>query len=110
MAIRTVLVSTWGDGLLVVTGQAKRHEFANQPVRGLASDGRGGALFIVGGHSLWRRTPDGALSTVATSEFELACCMTARDVIYIGTDDARLLRFTGEPRGSARFRPRGGAG
>ena len=95
MAIPTVLVSTWGDGLFVVTGQTKRQEFANQTVRGLASDGRGGALLIVGGHSLCRRTPDGAFSTLATSEFDLACCMAVGDVIYIGTDNARLLRFAG---------------
>jgi hypothetical protein len=95
MAITTVLISTWGDGLFVVNGQTKRQEFANQPVRGLASDGRGGALFIVGGHSLYRRTSDGVISTLATSELELACCMAVGDVIYVGTDTARLLRFAG---------------
>ena len=95
MAIPTVLISTWGDGLFVVTGQSKRQEFSNQPVRGLASDGRGGALFIVGGHSLYRRTPDGAFSALATSELDLACCMAVGDVIYVGTDNARLLRFGG---------------
>lgn len=95
MATPTVLVSTWGDGLFVVTGQSKRQEFANQPVRGLASDGRGGALFIVGGHSLYRRTPDGAFSTLVTSELDLACCVAVGDVIYVGTDNARLLRFGG---------------
>lgn len=95
MAIPTVLVSTWADGLFVVIGQAKRQEFANQPVRGLAPDGRGGALFIAGGHALYRRAPDGTFSTLATSEFDLSCCMAVGDVIYVGTDDARLLRFTG---------------
>jgi photosystem II stability/assembly factor-like uncharacterized protein len=28
---------------------------------------------------------------VATSEFELSCCMVVRDIIYVGTDDARML-------------------
>jgi hypothetical protein len=98
MATPTVLISTWGDGLFVVTGQRRRQEFANQPVRGLASDGRGGALFIVGGHSLYRRTPEGAFSTLATSELDLACCMAVGHVIYVGTDNAELLRFGG--RGS----------
>jgi hypothetical protein len=93
MATPTVLISTWGDGLFVVTGQSKRQEFSNQPVRGLASDGRGGALLIVGGHSLYRRTPDGAFSTLATSELCLACCMAVGDAIYVGTDNARLLRI-----------------
>ena len=93
MKTSTVLVSTWGDGLFVVTGRRKRQEFPKQAVRGLAPDGRGGALFIVGGHSLCRRTSDGAFSTLVTSEIDLACCMVVGDVVYVGTDDARLLRF-----------------
>ena len=28
------------------------------------------------------------------SEFELSCCMTVRDTIYVGTDDARMLRLS----------------
>jgi hypothetical protein len=41
-------VATWGDGLFAVTGDGRTQEIANQPVRGLAPDGRGGALAIVG--------------------------------------------------------------
>jgi hypothetical protein len=90
----TILVATWGDGLFAVTGEGRRtQEIANQPVRGLAPDGRGGALAIVGGHSLRRRAPGGEWATVATSEFDLSCCMTVRDTIYVGTDDARMLRL-----------------
>lgn len=94
----TILVSTWGDGLFAVTGDGRTQEIANQPVRGLAPDGLGGALAIVGRHSLWRRASSGAWTTVATSEFELSCCMSVRDTIYAGTDDARMLRLT--PAGS----------
>jgi hypothetical protein len=90
----TILVATWGDGLFVVTGDQRTQEIANQPVRGLAPDGRGGALAIVGRHSLRRRAPSGEWATVAASEFELSCCMTVRDVIYVGTDDARMLRLS----------------
>jgi len=90
----TVLVATWGDGLFAVTGDGRTQEIANQPVRGLAPDGRGGALAIVGRHSLRRRAPSGEWATVATSEFELSCCMAARDAIYVGTDDARMLRLS----------------
>jgi hypothetical protein len=90
----TILVATWGDGLFAVTGDERTREIANQPVRGLAADGRGGALAIVGRHSLRRRSPGGEWTTVATSEFELSCCMTARDTIYVGTDDARMLRLS----------------
>jgi hypothetical protein len=90
----TILVATWGDGLFAVTGDARTQEIANQPVRGLTPDGRGGALAIVGQHSLRRRAPNGEWATIATSEFELSCCMTVRDTIYVGTDDARMLRLS----------------
>ena len=90
----TILVATWGDGLFAVTGDGRTQEIANQPVRGLAPDGRGGALAIVGRHSLRRRAPSGEWATIATSEFELSCCMAVRDAIYAGTDDARMLRLS----------------
>ena len=89
----TILVATWGDGLFAITGDGRTQEIANQCVRGLAPDGRGGALAIVGRHSLRRRAPSGEWATVATSEFELSCCMAVRDDIYVGTDDARMLRL-----------------
>jgi hypothetical protein len=92
----TILVATWGNGLFAVTGDGPTQEIANQPVRGLAPDGRGGALAIVGQHSLRRRSPSGEWATVATSEFELSCCMAVRDTIYVGTDDARMLRLNRE--------------
>ena len=71
MTKATILVATWGDGLFEVTGDGRTQEIVSQPVRGLASDGRGGALAIVGGHSLRRRAPSGEWTTVATSELEL---------------------------------------
>ena len=89
----TILVATWGDGLFAVTGDGSAREIATQPTRGLAPDGRGGALAIVGGHSLRRRTPSGEWAAVATSEFELSCCMAVRNTIHVGTDDARMLRL-----------------
>ena len=90
----TILVATWGDGLFAITGDGRTQEIANQRVRGLAPDGRGGALAIVGRHSLRRRAPSGEWATVATSEFELSCCMAVGDAIYVGTDDARMLRLS----------------
>jgi len=87
-------VATWGDGLFAVTGDGRTQEIANQAVRGLAPDGRGGALAIVGRHSLRRRAPTGEWAIMATSESELSCCMTVRDTIYVGTDDARMLRLS----------------
>jgi hypothetical protein len=87
-------VATWDDGLFAVSGDGHTQEIADQPVRGLAADGRGGALAIAGGHSLRRRAPSGEWTTVATSEFDLSCCMAVRDTIYVGTDDARMLQLS----------------
>src|SRR6202050_3205388 len=94
MTKATILVATWADGLFAVTADGRTQELANQPVRGLAPDGRGGALAIVGRHALRRRAPSGEWAIVATSEFELSCCMAVRDAIYVGTDDARMLRLS----------------
>ncbi len=90
----TILVATWSDGLFAIAGDGRTQEIANQAVRGLAPDGQGGALAIVGGHSLSRRGPGGEWASIATSELELSCCMVVGGVIYVGTDDARVLRLT----------------
>jgi hypothetical protein len=87
-----VLVATWRDGLFVVAGEACQHELRDQSVRALAPDRQGGALAIVNGHALRRRAPDGVWSTVATTEMDLACSVAVGDVVYVGTDDARVLR------------------
>ena len=87
-----MLVATWGDGLFVIAGGTRHRELGEQSVRALTSDGHGGALAIVNGRSLRRRGPDGVWSTIATTELDLACCVAVGDVIYLGTDDARVLR------------------
>lgn len=94
MKSQTILVATWNDGLFAVRSDALGHEFAKVSVRGLAPDGRGGALAITGSHSLSRRTPNGEWTTLATSDYELSCCVAVGDVVYVGTDDARMLRLT----------------
>jgi photosystem II stability/assembly factor-like uncharacterized protein len=90
----TVLVATWREGVFVFSGEMRDQELANHSVRALAADGHGGALAIVDGRSLYRRAPDGVWSTIATAEFDLACGVTVGDVIYAGTDDARVLRVS----------------
>jgi hypothetical protein len=86
-------VATWGDGVFVVSGETRDQELGTQSVRALAPDGQGGALAIVDGRSLRRRAPDGVWSTIATTAIDLACCVAIGDVIYVGTDDARVLRL-----------------
>jgi hypothetical protein len=91
-----VLAATWGDGLFVVAGERRDHELAGESVRGLAHDGRGGALAIVGGHSLRRRSPAGEWGTLAEDDAELACVVAFGEDVLVGTDHgARLLRATG---------------
>src|SRR5262245_6485276 len=98
MTAPTLLTATWDDGVFVYTGEKRHHELAGQPVAALAPDGQGGAFAIVSWHTLRRRIPDGEWITVATSECRLSCCVPVGDVIYVGTDDARVLRVakTGE--------------
>ena len=89
----TILVATWENGLFSVTGKMVHQELANQSVRSLVADGRGGVLAIVGGHSLCRRSSDGEWTEIAKSEFDLSCCVPIGNVIFVGTDDAHILRI-----------------
>lgn len=84
----TVLVATWRNGLFALADNTFHEEWPGQSVRGLARDSSGNALAIVGGKSLYRRTAEGAWSTIARSELELACCVAVGTTIYVGTDDA----------------------
>ncbi len=92
MTTPSILVATWGNGLFSVTGKMVRQELAHQSVRSVVADGRGGVLAIVGGHSLCRRSSGGEWTTIAKSEFDLSCCVPIGDVVFVGTDDARVLR------------------
>jgi len=89
-----VLVATWDDGLFAVTDATRDHELPGQSIRALAPDGRGGALAIVGKRALWRRDPAGVWSTLWESELDLACCVAIGDDIFVGTEDARILRVS----------------
>jgi hypothetical protein len=101
MPTPSILVATWSDGLFTVTGKTVHQELANQSVRSLVSDGRGGVFAIVGGHSLCRRSSDGEWTEIAKSEFDLSCCVPIGNVVFVGTDDARILRV--DPDGTQQF-------
>jgi hypothetical protein len=92
MPLPSILVATWDNGLFSLTGKAVQQELADQSVRSLAADGRAGVLAIVGAHSLDRRSPDGEWTMMARSEFELSCCVAVGNVVFLGTDDAHILR------------------
>src|SRR4051812_27675831 len=89
----TIFISTWNDGLFTVLGSQVDQAFAGEPVRGLTRDWRGRLLAIVGGHSLRRRSPRGEWSEIASIGEPLSCCTTIGDLVFIGTDDAQLLRI-----------------
>ena len=92
MPTSSILVATWGNGLFSVTGKNVRQELADQSVRSLVADGHGGVLAIVGGHSLCRRSCNGGWTEIAKSEFDLSCCVPIGNVVFVGTDDAQILR------------------
>lgn len=93
MSTPSILVATWGNGLFNVTGKMVRQELADQSVRSLVADGDGRVLAIVGGHSLCRRSSNGEWAEIAKSEFELSCCVPIGSVVFVGTDDAHVLRI-----------------
>lgn len=92
MPTPSILVATWENGLFSVTGKIVHQELANQSVRSLVVDESGRVLAIVGGHSLYRRSADGEWTTIAKSESDLSCCVPIGNVVFVGTDDARILR------------------
>jgi len=93
MPTPSILVATCDKGLFRVTGKEIHQELSDQTVRGLKADGLGGVLAIVGGHSLSRRSADGQWTVIAKSESDLSCCIPLKDEIFVGTDDARILRL-----------------
>jgi hypothetical protein len=93
MAMPTILVATWSDGLFRVAGDAVHPEMRDGPFRGLAQDGRGGVLAVAGRHALRRRSPDGAWRELARSDRLLSCCAASGDAVFVGTDDAQVLRL-----------------
>jgi hypothetical protein len=94
MTMPSILAATWSDGVFIFAGATRRQELAGHSLRALARDQDGGAFGIVDGHCLRRRSREGAWSTVATSPLDLACVAAVGDVIYLGTDDARVLRVS----------------
>jgi hypothetical protein len=91
-----VLVATWEDGVFVLGQTRQAHELSGRSVRGLTGDGRGGALAIVDGNTLCRRSAAGRWTALTTVEVDLACCVATRDGIYLGTDTAQVLRLDGD--------------
>lgn len=88
----TILVATWDNGLFRVTRKSVLQELADQTVRSLVRDEHGRVLAVVAGHSLFRRASDGEWAEIAKSERAISCCVPIGTAIFLGTDDAHLLR------------------
>jgi hypothetical protein len=93
MPTPVILVATWEHGLFSVAGTTIRQELADRSVRSLASDGHGRVFAIIGGHALYRRSAEGDWTEIATSESALSCCVPIGNIIFLGTDDAQILRI-----------------
>jgi hypothetical protein len=48
---------------------------------------------VVDKHSLQHRSVEGEWTTLAISEADLSCCLATPDGVFVGTDDARLMRL-----------------
>jgi hypothetical protein len=92
MRAPSILIGTWDNGLHCFDGKTFHQELANKSVRSLVADGRGGVLAIVEGRSVCRRVANGAWTAIAKSDLALSCCVPLGSLIFVGTDDARILR------------------
>jgi len=91
MTTMNLLAATWTDGVFVFSDGGRTQELAKCSVRALASARDGGALAIVDGHAVLRRSLEGEWTTILTSTLDLASLVVVGDSIFVGTDDARVL-------------------
>jgi hypothetical protein len=89
-----ILVATWRNGVFAVDERGFELALEGRSVQHLTTDGRGGALAVVDGSSLQRRSRDGTWTTLARTSGQLCCCVASQRNIYIGTDDARVFCLT----------------
>ena len=92
----TILASTWRNGIFVLDEAGLSHELANRTVRGLSHDGTGGAYAAVDERSLFQRNSSGKWTCLALSEYVLSVVFAVDNEVYVGTDDARILRLNSE--------------
>ena len=92
MSTPSMLVATWDNGLFSVIGKIVHRELPDRSVRSLAAAGHGSVLAIVDRHLLYRRSSDGEWTEIAKSDLELSCCAPIGSAVFVGTDDAHILR------------------
>jgi len=88
----SILISSWSDGVVTLSPDGRTHELGGRRVSSLVAHGRSGALAVVDGRAIMRRSPEGRWTESATSELGIVSCLVADDAVYAGTEGARLLR------------------
>ncbi len=91
MSEALIRVCSWRDGVFTVSGRTTGHELPGRAVSCLARDPHGQVLAVVE-QALCRRAEDGAWHPLLEASAPLACCTSTDTAIYLGTDDAQLLR------------------
>jgi photosystem II stability/assembly factor-like uncharacterized protein len=90
-----IRVCTWRDGVFTFAGPTTGHELPGRSVTCLARDPHGRILAVVD-QTLCRRADDGTWRPLLETSAPLACCTSTATAIYLGTDDAQLLRVGAE--------------
>lgn len=78
--------------MVALSPDGRRHELEGRRVSRLVPDHRAGALAVVDGEAVARRSPAGDWTELATSELGIVSCLSVADAVYAGTEGARLLR------------------
>lgn len=87
------LIATWNDGLFEL-GDSISHSLAGRSVGAIIRSRSGRILAIADRHSLVERVANGEWWQLASSERPLACVVCTEDDVFVGTDDAAVLRLS----------------
>lgn len=91
----SVLVATT-DGYHIFTSKGQHlTSLEGHALTAFAPGHDGSWLGVVDWHELWQHAPDGTWTTLARSDSGLTWPLAAGDGVFVGTDDARLLRLAG---------------
>ena len=88
-----ILIATWSDGLFEFADSTS-HAFAGRSVGALTRSPSGRVLGIVDQHTLVERVAAGEWRDVAKSQRPLSCVVCAGDDVFLGTDEAAILKLS----------------
>ena len=87
------LVATWSNGLFELADSAN-HTFAGRSVGALFRSRSGRILGLVDGHTLVERVTAGEWLDIAKSQRPLSCVVCVGEDVFVGTDDAAILKLS----------------